>query len=313
MADKKTEPEDLDITEDKDGSAVVVMSGDTDDQQAPAKDAGGAQDDEADHPDDSEAVRAARRARRRSKKDLIRKTNEEKDVRLTSLQRDNERMRQQLEGLDRRVQTTELVGFNKREEDMQVRHEYAKMKMTEAIASGDGDAIVAAQDLMLDSREALKEMQRVRTQIPKPQQNTADPRTTRNAETWMERNAWYKPNAADTDSKIAKQIDEELTKDGWDSNSPEYFDELDNRLQKYLPHRYNGATDDDEVKKPRNTVGSSGREYSAGSGGGNRTTFILSPERVKAMKDMGSWDNPERKAKMIKNYAAFDKANRSNV
>jgi hypothetical protein len=41
-----------------------------------------------DHPDDSEAVRAARRARRRSKKDLIRKTNEEKDVRLQAIQRE---------------------------------------------------------------------------------------------------------------------------------------------------------------------------------------------------------------------------------
>jgi hypothetical protein len=56
-------------------------------------------------------------------------------------------------------------------------------------------------------------------------------------------------------------------------------------------------------------VASSGREASAAYGGTNRTQFVLSPDRVKAMKDAGAWDNPERKARMIKNFIAFDRAN----
>jgi uncharacterized protein (DUF427 family) len=29
------------------------------------------------------------------------------------------------------------------------------------------------------------------------------------------------------------------------------------------------------------------------------------------MKDAGAWENPERKARMIKNFIAFDKQNRN--
>ena len=71
------------------------------------------------------------------------------------------------------------------------------------------------------------------------------------------------------------------------------------------------SNDDDgrEVRRPRNVVGSSGREASAAYGGTNRSQFVLSPDRVKAMKDAGAWDNPERKARMIKQFIAFDRAN----
>jgi len=86
---------------------------------------------------------------------------------------------------------------------------------------------------------------------------------------------------------------------------------LTSRLQKELPHRYNDSNDDDvrDVRRPRNVVGSAGREASAAYGGTNRSQFVLSPDRVKAMKEAGAWDNPERKAKMIKQFIAFDRAN----
>ena len=323
MATNITKDEPLDITEDKDGSASVTMpddfhaDGDETLEESKPEEKMDKSDDEPDHPNDSEAVRAARRARRRSKKDLIRKTNDEKDVRLTHLQRENEDLRKQFANLDKRVQHTEVARFDKHLEDQEVRLEYAKMKMSEAAASGDGDAIVAAQELWFESKEAVNNLKRQKQQIsqqrPQENNNHVDGGVQRNAKTWMDRNTWYKSDISDTDSKIAKQLDEELSKSGWDANSPEYWDELDNRLQKYLPHRYNGASDENTpVSKPRNVVGSSGRESSASFGGNNRNTFTLSPERVKAMKELGAWDNPDRKQKMIRSYAAFDKANRNN-
>jgi hypothetical protein len=86
---------------------------------------------------------------------------------------------------------------------------------------------------------------------------------------------------------------------------------LDSRLQKELPHRYNDSTDSDtrDVRRPRNVVGSAGREASAAYGGSNRTQFVLSPDRVKAMKEVGAWDNPERKARMVKQFIEYDRAN----
>jgi hypothetical protein len=119
----------------------------------------------------------------------------------------------------------------------------------------------------------------------------------------MESNRWYDPNGRDPDSKVALTIDAALADEGWDPKTSEYWEELDNRLQKYLPHRYTDAVDEKPFqRKPRNVVTSSGRE-SASSTSGGRNTFTLNPEQVRAMKDAGMWDDPERRAKMIRRYA----------
>ena len=126
----------------------------------------------------------------------------------------------------------------------------------------------------------------------------------------MDRNGWYKPDISDTDSKIAKLVDESLVSEGWNPGTADYWDELDNRLQKRLPHHYNRESDrNDSVRSPRNTVGSSGREASAAYGGTNKALYTLSPERVRAMKDAGAWDNPTRKKAMIANFIKYDRNN----
>jgi hypothetical protein len=127
----------------------------------------------------------------------------------------------------------------------------------------------------------------------------------------MRRNKWYNPAATDPDSRIAKKIDEVMSTQGWNPTDPDYWEELDSRLQRELPHRYNDSNDNEsrDVRRPRNVVGSAGREASAAYGGSNRTQFVLSPDRVKAMKEVGAWDNPERKARMVKQFIEFDRNN----
>jgi hypothetical protein len=319
MATKPEKEEVLHIEEDKDGTATVELP----EGILPPEDAGEsrqAQSDDSgdeDHPDDSEAVRAARRARRRSKKDLIRKTNEEKDVRLQAIQRENEDLRNRLSRVEQKTQAYDVGRIDKAIEDQQVRMEYARMKLSEATGSGDGENAVKAQELLYEAREQLGQLNRLKKEAGRPAPAAApsiDPGVQRHASTWIERNSWYKPDLSDTDSKIAKQIDEALVKEGWNPGTGDYWDELDNRLQKYLPHHYNGASDkrDTDRRTPRNTVGSSGREASAAYGGTNRT-FTLTAEQVRAMKDAGMWDNPEKRAKMVKRYAAESRNNsRSN-
>jgi len=315
----ESKDEDLYVQEGQDGTATVELpdnlmpeEGNDEPKQQAADDSG-----DEDHPDDSEAVRAARRARRRSKKDLIRKTNEEKDVRLQAIQRENEELRNRLSRVEQKTQAYDVSRVEKAIEDQQVRMEYARMKLAEATGSGDGESAVKAQELLYEARDQLNQLNRLKKEAAQPQQPAApsiDPGVQRHASTWIERNGWYKPDLSDTDSKIAKQVDESLVKEGWNPGTSDYWDELDNRLQKYLPHHYNGASEKRETDRrtPRNTVGSSGREASAAYGGTNRT-FTLTAEQVRAMKDAGMWDNPEKRAKMIKRYAAESRNNlRSN-
>ena len=315
MATKPKEDE-MYVEEGADGTATIEMPEgmvplDEGQEEAPAElSEGGSSDD--DHPDDSEAVRAARRARRRSKKDLIRTTNAEKDVRLQQMQRQNEEMSARIANMERKTQQHDVSRIDKAIEDKQVALEYARMKLAEATNSGDGEGAVKAQELMFDTRQQLQQLATMKQNADRPQAQTQriDPGVQRNAATWIDRNEWYKPDLSDTDSKIAKLIDEGLVSEGWNPGTADYWDELDNRLQKRLPHHYNKSSDrNDSVRSPRNTVGSSGREASAAYGGTNKSTYVLSPERVRAMKDAGAWENPERKKAMIANFIKYDRTN----
>ena len=319
--------EKLEVEEQNDGSATVEVPEkdlvpDTVEEQNGfdrAKESNDSNDADADHPDDDEELRAAKRNRRRAKKDLVRKTNQEKDVRLQALQRENEEFKRRLSQLERNTKAEHVVRIDKNIEDAQTRFEYAKMKIAEATQNQDGQGMVDAQLLLQNASDEVRQLKQMRNQadqeLKRPRQNNAqDPAIARRANEWVRRNSWYDSSLRDPDSKVAKKVDELMVAQGWNPTDPDYWDELDSRLQKELPHRYNDRNDDEKrnVRRPRNVVGSAGREASASYGGSNRSQFVLSPDRVKAMKDAGAWDNPERKAKMIKQFMAYDRANRNN-
>ena len=328
MADPKEKNDDIAVMEAQDGSATVdipenLLNSAEDGENTPPKsqnaEGGKVESDDEDHPGDNEELRAAKRNRRRAKKDLIRKTNQEKDVRLTQLQRENEQMRRDIEQLKRNTKAEQLTRIDKGIEDANVRLEYAKMKLAEATQNQDGQAMVEAQTLWQNAQEEVRNLGVLREQadqeLRRPQPPAApDPNISKLANRWMKRNDWYNPQGGDPDSRVAKKVDELMAAQGWNPADPDYWDELDSRLQKELPHRYNDFNDDDNrgVRRPRNVVGSSGREASAAYGGTNRNQFVLSPDRVRAMKEAGAWDNPERKAKMIKNFIEFDRFNGRN-
>jgi hypothetical protein len=129
----------------------------------------------------------------------------------------------------------------------------------------------------------------------------------------MNRNDWFDPNGRDTDSAIAVKIDESLMSEGWDPTSADYWSELDNRLTKYLPHRYNASNDtqSSNPRRPRSVVTSSGRESSS-SGSTRGNEFVLSPDRVKAIKESGRWTDLAERKKMIQRYYDYDREQARN-
>ena len=298
------------VTEEADGSAVIdlpdsIESPDNDDDDR-GMSAGGSSDADDDvAPEDETEYQRARREKRRAKRELAKKTGVEKDMKLQLLERKNQELMERLSVVERKTHSADLARIDKAIEDQELRLQYAKMKISEAASASDGHAMAEAQEMMYEARrqmEALSNVKKAAVEPRKAQGNVPDPRLQRLAANWMERNDWYDPNGRDTDSKIAKQIDEALVSEGWDPTASEYWEELDNRLHKYLPHKYNDTTDvRSSTKRPRSVVTSSGRESVNGST--NRNTFVLKPEQVRAMKDAGFWDDPEKRSKMIKRYA----------
>lgn len=316
MSEEKDKEESLAVVEEKDGSATVELP---EGMEVEAAEGGEVQGDSADaqgdedHPDDTDAVRAARRARRRAKKDYIRKTNEEKDQRLMLLQRQNQELMDRLSVVERKTFSSDLARLDKAIEDEEMRFQYATQKMREATDNSDGDAFTRAQEMWYDSRrkvEAMRNAKQRASEATANQSGAANPRLIKLANGWMEKNEWYDPNGQDEDSQIAKVIDNKLMAEGWNPETQDYWEELDKRLQKRLPHHYTQGQDEaTSRRRPRSFVTGSERESVGGRAGGG--TFVLQPEQVRAMKDAGYWDDPVKRAKMIKRYAQDARNHRS--
>lgn len=328
----QVEKMEMQVAEEQDGSAVVQMppgempeSEEVDAKRASADD----QLDDDDHDDgvddgipdvdpEREAIRQARREERQLKKKLQKAKTTESNHLIQALKRQNEQMAERLAVLEKRTAGSDLARLDKAIEDGHLRLQYAKLKLKEAAEMADGAALAEANEAWYEARrqveslEALKKKAVETDSTPKHSVPKApDPLLKQQASRWMDRNRWYDPNGADMDSQVATKIDEKLVAEGWDPTTPDYWDELDRRLTKYLPHRYNGGNDESNSRssdrRPRTVVTGSGREQSPSAKPGE---FRLSPERVRAIKEAGKWDNISERNRMIKKYAEYDRANK---
>lgn len=324
----------MQVAEEQDGSALVQLPADMLPQEDPQEqkeeqkpdpvkasdqDDQDDQDDRDDEQDDDperEAIRAARREERRLKKQLHREKARESNHLINALKKQNQELAERLAKVEKTTTGAEMARMEKAIEDAQVQEEYAKMKLKEAIATQDGEAAVQAQELLFQARSKRESLQHYKTNAekqftaPKQNINVPDPVVQKMAVDWMQRNNWYDPHARDLDSRIAKSIDEKLTEEGFDPASQDYWDELDERLKKYIPHRYNQDNDSKPSfrnPRPRSVVTSSGREATSGN---KATEYRLTPDRVAAMKEAGMWENLELRNKMIRKFAEFDRQNK---
>ena len=263
----------------------------------------------------AEALREQKRLKRVKRKEYHKQVSTEKDHKLDFLSRQNQELLERLSVLEKKSYGSDLARLNKAMEDQRSRTLFAKQKMAEAIAAGNGELHASAQEMWFESRRQFEALDAVKKKATaQPRQRTIqapDPQLQRHASSWMENNQWYDPNGRDPDSRVALTINQAMAEEGWNPKTPQYWEELDNRLQKYLPHRYTGEADERPTqKRPRNFVTGSGRE-SASSNAIGRNQFALTRDQVNAMKDAGMWDDAEKRAKMIRRYALEAKQLRS--
>ena len=312
-----TDKMEMQVAEEQDGSAVAQLPESEAPEPVELAEGGEVNDsnDGLDSDPDREQIRAARREERKLKKQIHREKTKESSHLINNLRTQNQQLAERLAHLEKRTSGAELARVDKAIDDTEVQIEYAKMKMREAVANQDGDAVVKAQELMYESQRKVESLKSIKDQAtrqmsqpPNPTMNVPDPSVQRKAAAWMERNKWYDPQAKDMDSEIAQRLDKKLTDEGYDPSTQEYWEELDDRVAKYLPHRMESDMGKKKDKpKYRSIQTSSGRESASSSGG---VDFRLSADRVQAIKDMGAWDNPDQRAKMIKSYAKYDRENK---
>jgi hypothetical protein len=267
-------------------------------------------DDETE--EDRERIREARREERKLKKELQKQREVSSKHKISALERRNEELARRLAAVENTAASYQFAQVDKAIEDEATRVEYAKMKLVQAAQANDANAQVEYLEQLQEAKTRLAQIQAHKKQqleeAKRPKQNVPNEVSTevqRQATSWLKENKWYDPQARDTDSKIAKLVDQDLASEGWDPADPEYWDELDNRLSARLPHRYSAKSG---TSNRRGGPTASSRTANPSGKAGN--TITLSRERVSAIKDAGAWDDPVKRSKMIKAYAQFDKDNR---
>lgn len=307
------------------GEEIVRQDPPMDDNPADGDDAslGGPADDDTsagsgddNHPSDDnpelsaeerEAIRERRRKERHHKKQAQREREDTLRRELSARDSIINEMRAKLDVIERRNTGSEMAQLENSKKQATQAYNFFKDQIRVGTESGNGAAVADATEKMFQAQRRLDELNRFESAFKQRQQapQALDPRLVNHAKDWMGKNRWYDPAGNDQDSRIALTLDQQLANEGWNPATPEYWQELDNRVKKYIPHRASSGKISNN--KPRSVVSGSGRE--GGSSAGASQVYKLSGERVQALKDAGIWDDPKQRAEAIKRFRDYDKEN----
>lgn len=191
---------------------------------------------------------------------------------------ENAELRQRLENLESGVST-------KNRDDFKQTYDQVKSDLFKAAEDGDTQKQVDLTEKMADMRAAARvaEMQRpnpdaANTETKAPAKALEPPKE---ALSWWNRNRWFNTQEHTGESAFARDLDVQLEAAGYDNQSPEYYEELDNRLQKRFPELYK----DNAKKKPKPaTVPSSGQSRKASPKDGR---IRMTAQELKNCHDLG--------------------------
>jgi hypothetical protein len=153
--------------------------------------------------------------------------------------------------------------------------EKAKRQLKEATEAFDTDAVIAAQDALMDAKmkvQAAKnfrptplqveetEVQTQQTQVSRPE---LDDKTVR----WQAKNQWFGSTGYEEVTSFALGLHQKLVNSGVDPRSDEYFERIDARMKSTFPEVFGGTEDrpksGDTPKRPTSVVAPATRSTGA--------------------------------------------------
>ena len=196
-------------------------------------------------------------------------------------------------------QTLEVDSLGSKESALQERIKLAESAYLNAYDEGEKEKLLEAQNILQDAKTDLKfvsarkkQLEQIQTQaetlqtvdhqeaqgyVPQqqqqPRQEDYDPR----AVDWASKNEWFGKDEVTT--AVALAIDQQLKSEGFDPSSSDFYEEVDIRLKKELPHKFRVA---DNTQKPPQQVAGSSRKSSS-----NKRKVKLSSKDVSLAKKWG--------------------------
>jgi hypothetical protein len=210
----------------------------------------------------------------------------EAEVQSRQIQEQNAQLAARLERLEKGSQQSSENAFNQR---------YAQTKeaLKKAIEEGDTDAQLDFSEQIADYRAAMRVSEMQRNQ--RIQQETASPTVGRaqqaaqnpapqKAMQWWERNNWFNGQGYERETAAARAIDVQLDIEGFDKDSDDYYDQLNNRLHNVFPELVSGSS-------PSKTKRTKSRSPVAPSTGGSPNykgnRVRLTKQQLSAAREVG--------------------------
>jgi hypothetical protein len=202
------------------------------------------------------------------------KQRKERDEQLAQLMKQNEELNHRLSNSQHQFNTVSKLNLDASEKQITDKLELARNAYKSAHEEGDSAKILQAQEFLNEAQNDLKSLNVTKQQfdqqpVQQPQQPvqqqyqpqpTPDPR----AAEWAQRNEWFGSDQVMTAASLA--IDGQLKEEGFNPTDPEYYTEIDRRMQETFPHKFaaNAAPVEEvrqqvEASKPAQVVAGASR------------------------------------------------------
>jgi len=203
--------------------------------------------------------------------------------------------------LKARLERLEQGNAHAAENAFNKRYEQTKRALAKAVENGDTNAQVSFSEQLADMRAAMRiaEMQKqaraqqaVSPTVGRAEQVAQAP-APKKAMDWWEKNRWFNAQGFERETAMARSIDVQLDLEGYDKDSEEYYDQLNNRLLKVFPELNSGQISG-RKSKSRSPVAptTGGSSYKGGR-------VRMSQDQLRMARELGITDE-----KGLKQYAA---------
>ena len=269
-------------------------------------------DDDDDQPIVGDGDEANKNRKKRKKRREAQKAAQERATReLTLLREQNDLMSRRLAAMEGRALTTDEATVKQRLQEAKREAEQAETIMARAIEASNGDDAAAALRLRDAARDRVVQLEATDRQLQEAKKRPAeiDPRVKSYATEWVAANPWYRADGSNDESAITNAIDKRLVAEGYDAKSVDYWEELTKRVSARFggaddkPKKKGVETEDTPPKKKAPPMGGSRENVPAST----RKEVYVTPERKQAMIDAGAWEDPVKRARMLKAYQAYDR------
>jgi len=216
---------------------------------------------------------------------------------------EKEALQMQMSQMAKRLEKIEKSNETQGQNQLAEHYNLVKRALGKAIEEGDTDQQIKFNEELVDIKTAIAlqnqaKANKVQTETNSPNVGRAQQQATNpapeKAMTWWKDNNWFNSKGFEKETAMARAIDVQLDIEGFDKNDAQYYNELNNRLQKSFPELISNT--EVSVTRPRQ----SRQAVAPTTGGqvyrGNRVK--MTSDQLRMARELGITD-PEH----IKKYA----------